>query len=113
MVDTYWHSIRRSDGTEGVSTEMIEENMQVVVDAFSTTGFTFNLVEITVTDNDSYYFHSPGDDAELDMKSALRRGGASALNIYSTGLVSSAGGLAFATFPFFYNAAVAISAPPS
>ena len=98
-IDVYVHVIMSgSDGA--VSTGQINSQIGVLNDAFAGTGFSFNHVSTSTTDNSSWYTAGPGSSAEAQMKDALRQGGATALNMY----LSSPGGglLGWATFPFNY-----------
>ena len=100
-VPTYVHVITRSDGSGGVSTQMISAQMNVLNDAFAGTGFSFTLAGTTTTANDSWYTAGSGTAAERQMKAALRQGSADDLNMY----VNLAGGgnlLGWATFPSSY-----------
>ena len=102
-IPTYWHSIRTSTGTNGISSQMIDDSMTVLNDAFSPSGFSFTLLETTESDNDQWYFGpSFGTQAEFEMKSTLRQGDATALNIYSTGIDQASGILGYAQFPWDY-----------
>ena len=85
-IPTIWHSIRKSDGSEGVSDQAILDAIAVLNGAYASSGFEFALQGNTTTDNDSYYFAQIFTQAEFDMKSALRQGDASTLNIYSSGV---------------------------
>jgi hypothetical protein len=48
------------------------------------TGFSFKLAGVTRTDNAEWFYAGPGGKNEKTMKSALRQGGANALNFYTT-----------------------------
>ena len=81
----------------------INAQMTVLIDSFAGTPYTFNLVDITESDNAAWYTAGPDTTAEQQMKAALRKGDAGTLNIYS----SSPGGglLGWATFPSWYEGA--------
>jgi Pregnancy-associated plasma protein-A len=87
-VPVYFHVV--TDGTIGSLTRsQILAQIRVLNNTFgggeggADTGFTFELVGITRTDNAKWFYASIGG-AEHAMKRALRQGGRNALNIYST-----------------------------
>jgi Pregnancy-associated plasma protein-A len=87
-VPVYFHVV--SDGSIGNLTDaQIAAQMSVLNETFgggeggANTGFTFGLAGVTRTDNAKWVYSGSGG-AEHDMKRSLRRGGANALNLYST-----------------------------
>jgi hypothetical protein len=105
-IPVYWHIIRTSTGTGGVTTTQINNQIAVLNQAFggqtggANTNFTFTLISVDTTNNSTWYTAGPSTTAETQMKNALRLGGKNALNIYS----SNPGGglLGWATFPSNY-----------
>ena len=68
--------------------------------AYADTGWSFNLIDTTYTDNATWFAMQPGTTAERNAKTALRQGSADDLNIYTA---NPAGGyLGWATFPSSY-----------
>jgi hypothetical protein len=87
-VPVYFHVV--TDGTIGSLTRaQISAQVNVLNNTFAggeggaNTGFSFQLAGITRTDNAKWFYASIGG-AEKEMKKALHRGGANALNLYST-----------------------------
>ncbi len=87
-VPVYFHVV--TDGSIGSLTRsQIAAQIRVLNVTFgggeggADTGFTFELVGVTQTDNAKWFYASIGG-AEKAMKRALRQGGRNALNIYST-----------------------------
>jgi hypothetical protein len=102
-IDVYVHVIRSSSGAGDVSDTRINQQMNVLNDAFASTGWSFSLVATTRTNNDSWYTMTPGSTAESQAKAALRQGSADDLNVY---LANIGGGLlGWATFPSNYASA--------
>lgn len=95
-IDVVWHSLPKSDGTDGITSAMITSSMNVLNAAFVAVGYTFNLVETTTTNRDDFNSAVSGSSAEVSMKAALRRGDCSTLNIYSN---SQPAILGWATYP--------------
>jgi hypothetical protein len=102
-IDVYFHVITRSSGTDNgaLTSAQIAAQMQVLNDSFAPQSWQFTLVSVDTTVNDQWFAASPGSQAERQMKSALRRGGAMALNIYTGGNDGSL--LGWATFPSDYR----------
>lgn len=107
-VPVYVHIITRANGTGGVKSKRIIENqIKVLNDAFGgntggvNTNFSFYIADIDRAANDAW-FTTTGGASEVAMKTALRRGGANALNMYLNNM--GGGLLGWATFPSDYAA---------
>ncbi len=96
----YVHVIRNSSGGGDVSDSRINQQMTVLNNAYAGTGWSFNLVATTRTDNNSWYTCS-GGSCETQMKNALRQGSADDLNMYLNNM--GGGLLGWATFPSSYQ----------
>jgi hypothetical protein len=102
-IPVYFHVIRDSSGNGGVTTTQINNQITILNNAFASAGFSFYLASTDYTNNSTWYTASNGTTAESQMKSALRKGTASALNFYTN---SPGGGLlGWATFPWSYASA--------
>ncbi len=109
-IPVYFHII--TDGTSGdVSDVTINNQIKVLNKAYAgdlggaKTGFRFQVAGVDHTVNATWYNVQPGDQAEHDMKKALREGGADALNVYTA---SGGAYLGWATFPSSYAAHSAV-----
>jgi hypothetical protein len=108
-IPVYVHVINNGTGIQNgdVPASMIEEQINVLNNSLSgqtggsATRFTFQLVSVDRTTNPAWYTAGQGSAAEAQMKSALRKGGAGALNIYTNNM--GQGLLGWATFPWSYN----------
>ena len=88
-IPVYFHVI--TDGATGALTDaQIATQIAVLNNTFSAgeggaaTGFSFTLAGVTRTNNAQWFNANPGGTGEHTMKQTLHRGGANALNIYST-----------------------------
>lgn len=98
-IPVYFHVIRDSSGNGGVTTTQINNQITVLNNAYSAAGFSFYLAGTDYTNNSTYYTCS-GGTCETNMKNALRKGTATALNFYTNNM--GGGLLGWATFPWSY-----------
>jgi hypothetical protein len=102
VINVYWHVIRRGTGVSNgdITTQMINDQMNVLNAAYAGWGWSFNLVSTDRTTNSTWYTNCYGS-SESAMKNGLRQGTADDLNIYSC--APSGGILGYATFPSGYQ----------
>ena len=100
-IPVYFHVIRDSSGLGGVTTTQINNQMTVLNNAYAAAGFSFYLAGTDYTNNSSWYTAGPGSTYESQMKNALRKGTATALNFYTS--KPGNGLLGWATFPWSYS----------
>lgn len=102
VIPVYWHVIRRGSGVANgdIPDSQIDAQMRVLADAYANSGFSFQLVGVTRTTDESWFTMSYGSSAEAQAKAALRQGGADAINIYSVQPGDEL--LGWATFPSDY-----------
>ena len=99
-VPVYVHVITSTTGVGDVSA-LVRPQISVLNAAYSAARVKFNLVGIDVTANDAWYTVGIGSKEEKAMKTALRRGGGDALNLYTASL--GGGLLGWSTFPKSYR----------
>ncbi len=100
-VDVYVHVIKNTSGSGVVTQSQIDDQIGILAAAFSGTGYSFLLKGLDTTVNNAWFTAGPGSGNERKMKQTLRKGGANALNIYTTS--PSQGYLGWATFPWNYT----------
>lgn len=112
QVPVYIHVIQDSDAVGVVPAQQITDQMDVLNDSFDgstggdATGISFTLIDTDVTVRPEWYPLSKDSPEEVAMKSALREGGARALNVYLVEI--NDGILGWATFPDEYAFAPAM-----
>ncbi|MGK2860107.1 MAG: zinc metalloprotease [Thermoanaerobaculia bacterium] len=101
-INVYFHVIRKGTGVSNgdVTTTMINNQINVLKNAYAPWGWNFNLVSVDRTTNSSWFSGCYGS-YEMSMKNALRKGTAKDLNIYTC--APSGGTLGYATFPSSYR----------
>ena len=97
-IPVYFHVIRQDNGSGGVSSTMLNNQLTVLNNAFGPYGFSFSLAGTTTTNNSAWYTMSSSGEAAA--KAALRQGGPETLNFYIAGI--GGGLLGWATFPWWY-----------
>jgi hypothetical protein len=99
-VPVYFHVI--TSGAAGqISRAVLQKQIDVLNAAYKPAGFSFSLAAIDTIDNPEWFAKvAPGSSQETAMKTALRKGGSSALNLYTAN--PSGGILGWATFPWDY-----------
>ena len=102
VINVYFHVINKGTGIANgdISDAMIQDQMNVLNAAYANTGWSFNRISTDRTTNATWYTVGSGSTAETQMKTALRRGTAQDLNLYTANL--GGGLLGWATFPSSY-----------
>jgi hypothetical protein len=101
-ISVYWHVINNGTGIANgdIPQTQIDNQIAVLNAAYANTPFRFSLVSVDRTTNSSWYTSS-GGTSETAMKTALRKGTADDLNVYSNNM--GGGLLGWATFPSSYT----------
>ncbi|GBF91567.1 hypothetical protein Rsub_04307 [Raphidocelis subcapitata] len=99
-ISTYWHVITDTSNKGALTDAQISNQMKILSAAFAPWGFEFDLVDVSRTANNAWF--PLAYSSEFDMKSATRRGGAGALNVWSVQFDDDKL-LGFATFPSEYR----------
>ncbi len=102
VVNVYFHVIinpAEETPNGDVTQAQIDAQIAVLRAAYAG-GFDFVLAEVDRTTNAAWYTMTPGSTAERDAKTALHRGTARDLNIYTAGI--GGGLLGWSTFPSDY-----------
>ncbi|CAE6488403.1 unnamed protein product [Rhizoctonia solani] len=107
----YWHVISADNTLEGgnIPINQITTTLEVLNQDYqaSGSGLSFTLAGVDRTVNSDWFYTAPQSSQQGAMKQALRRGGASDLNVYSVGSITDPstgepGVLGYATFPSLY-----------
>ena len=102
VINVYFHVVNKGTGVSNgdITTQMINDQMTVLNNAYAGWGWSFNLVSTDRTTN-ATWFNGCYGSSESAMKNALRKGTADDLNIYTCN--PSNGILGYATFPSSYK----------
>ncbi|KAL2825837.1 hypothetical protein BDW59DRAFT_179815 [Aspergillus cavernicola] len=98
-IDTYVHVIltNTTHVNRTALPAQIHSQIEVLNENYEGTGFSFNLLNITYTPNNNWQQINQESQTEWEVKSTLRRGDYTTLNIYYGGLGNDL--LGYATFP--------------
>ena len=101
-VAVYFHVINNGAGIANgnVPDSQIADQISVLNAAYAGSGFSFTFVSTDRTTNPTWYTAGPGTQAEAQMKTALRKGDKTSLNIYTNN--PGGGLLGWSTFPWSY-----------
>ncbi|KAF2168318.1 hypothetical protein M409DRAFT_21755 [Zasmidium cellare ATCC 36951] len=97
-INTYVHVVTSKAKRSMYTKEMVQEQMEVMNDAYAPVGITFLTKSINFTINDDWAAAGQDSPTEQEMKSALRRGTYADLNLYFTSDLPG-GLLGFCYFP--------------
>jgi len=102
-VPVWFHIIKNTSGQGDSTSSQISAQIQILNDAHATIGspFFFTLAGVDRTTNNTWYAMTPGTNAERQAKTALHKGGAGTLNLYTAN--PGQGLLGWATFPQDYT----------
>ncbi|KXN84751.1 hypothetical protein AN958_12178 [Leucoagaricus sp. SymC.cos] len=87
------------------SDSQLNAQISVLNEAYAGSGLTFTSAGVDHTTNANWFNQvGPSSSLQTSMKSALRKGGVNALNVYTVGFVSGSGAglLGYSTFPSSY-----------
>lgn len=103
-IPVWFHVINKGTGLSNgdIPQSQIDDQIAVLNAAYASTSFKFTLAGVDRTTNATWYTMAPGSSAEKNAKTALRKGGADALNLYTAN--PGGGLLGWATFPSDYAA---------
>ena len=101
-IPVFFHVITNGSGISHGDIPMSQINDQIAVlnAAYAAGAWKFRLKAVDRTNNQQWYTMTPGSAAETAAKTALRKGSANDLNIYSANI--GGGLLGWATFPSSY-----------
>ncbi|KAF8881719.1 hypothetical protein CPB85DRAFT_1378297 [Mucidula mucida] len=106
-IDVFFHVIY-ADKTKRrgyVAKQQIADQMNVLNRAYANGGLSFNLANTEYVQNADWFSNAgPNSRQQTEMKTQLRKGGKSTLNVYTVGFESGNGQglLGYATFPYSY-----------
>ncbi|PFH50221.1 hypothetical protein AMATHDRAFT_75717 [Amanita thiersii Skay4041] len=104
LLNVYFHVVAANQTLAGgwIPDSQINQQMDVVNSAYSSTGIGFTLVSTDRTVNANWFNSvSPSSSLQTSMKKAPRKGRAADLNVFNSG--SGKGLLGYATFPASYS----------
>ncbi|KAJ1311883.1 hypothetical protein OPQ81_010342 [Rhizoctonia solani] len=111
VIPVHWHVIQSALKEGHIPISQINNSLNVLNVDYKSSGFSFSLVDSAYITNETWFNWAGPDRSnqgftyQTEMKRALRRGGASTLNIYSTGFtnITTRGLLGYAKLPSDYQ----------
>ncbi|CAE6437807.1 unnamed protein product [Rhizoctonia solani] len=109
-IQVYWHVVQAGTtlAQGNVPDSQITSSISALNSHYSGSGLSFTLVGTDRTTNANWFNSAgPSSSYQTAMKTALRKGNAAALNVYTVGFKSGSGAglLGYATFPSSYSGA--------
>jgi hypothetical protein len=98
LIPIRFHIIH-SGGRGYLPDRQLKAQVAVLNRAYAPASISFKIIDARLHENDAWLVHDRGSDAEIEMKIALGKDTARALNIYTA---EPAGLLGYATYPWWY-----------
>jgi hypothetical protein len=99
VVPIRFHIIHQ--GSQGyLPDRRIKAQVDLLNSAYAPASLEFKILEVNQHENEAWFYHQPGTDAETEMKTELGKDTAGSLNIYTA--QPGGGLLGYATFPWWY-----------
>jgi pregnancy-associated plasma protein-A len=100
LVPIRFHVIHK--GTQGyLPDRQLKAQVALLNTTYAPANLQFKIASVNLHENDAWFFHEPGTDAETEMKTELGQDPAGSLNVYTA--EPGGGLLGYATFPWWYN----------
>jgi len=100
VVPVRYHIIHK--GTQGyLPDRQLKAQVALLNTSYAPANLQFKIVDVNLHENDAWFYHEPGTDAEVEMKTMLGKDTAGSLNIYTA--EPGGGLLGYATFPWWYK----------
>jgi hypothetical protein len=81
VIPVYWHATTNTSGQGAPTPAQVQAQMDVLNNAFGSSGFSFVLMQVNEGANNSWYTINPGSTAESQVKNALQVGSTDTLNL--------------------------------
>jgi len=99
VVPVRFHIIHQ--GTQGyLPDRQLKAQVALLNSTYAPASIEFKIVDVNLHENDAWFYHEPGTEAETEMKTQLGTDTAGSLNIYTA--EPGGGLLGYATFPWWY-----------
>lgn len=99
VIPIRYHIIHQ--GTQGyLPDRQLKAQVALLNRTYAPASIQFKIADVNLHENESWFHHEPGSDAEVEMKTTLGTDTAGSLNIYTA--EPGGGLLGYATFPWWY-----------